>query len=84
MKLAIKTGTATCVVLSAFVLPALAQQGIKRTPLGTLEFPPGYQTIMGIAEIAPGVCAGRHTHPGIETSYILDGQGVSKVEGKPD
>ena len=75
---------AACIVLPAFLVPALAQQGIKRTPLGTMDFPPGYQTVMGFAEIAPGTCGGRHTHPGIETCYILEGQGVSKVDGRPD
>jgi quercetin dioxygenase-like cupin family protein len=49
-----------------------------------IDFPPGYQTVMGFAEIAPGTCAGRHTHPGIETSYILEGEEVLKVDGKPD
>jgi len=38
----------------------------------------------GLAEIAPSTCGGRHTHPGIETSYILEGEGVSKVDGRPD
>ena len=84
MKPAISFVAATCIVLSAFVASALAQQGIKRTPLGTMEFPAGYQTVMGLAEIAPGTCGGRHTHPGIETSYILEGEGVSKVDGRPD
>ena len=84
MKLPAKLLAATCVVLPAFLASALAQQGIKRTPLGTMDFPPGFQTVMGFAEIAPGVCGGRHTHPGIETSYILEGEGVSKIDGRPD
>ena len=65
---------------------ALAQQqgGIKRTPLQTVDFPPGYQTISVIAEIAAGSCAGRHTHPGTESTYVLEGEGVLKVDGKPD
>jgi quercetin dioxygenase-like cupin family protein len=84
MKRAIKFVTATCIALPALLSPALAQQGIKRTPLGTMDFPPGYQTVKGLAEIPKGVCAGRHTHPGIETSYILEGEGVSKIDGKPD
>ena len=75
---------ATCIVVPAFLMPALAQQGIKRTPLGTMDFPAGFQTVMGLAEIAPSTCGGRHTHPGIETSYILEGEGVSKVDGRPD
>ena len=84
MRLPTKLVAAVCTVLPAFLVSALAQPGIKRTPLGTMDFPPGFQTVMGFAEIAPGVCGGRHTHPGIETSYILEGQGVSKIDGRPD
>ena len=25
-----------------------------------------------------------HTHPGVEMSYLLEGQGVLKVQGQPD
>jgi quercetin dioxygenase-like cupin family protein len=79
-----KFATVTAIVLPAFLVPAVAQQGIKRTPLGTMDFPAGFQTVMGLAEIAPGTCGGRHTHPGIETSYILEGVGISKIDGRPD
>ena len=64
---------------TAFVFAgtAVAQQGgIKRTPLQKIEFPEGYNTVTGIAEVPAGGSAGRHTHPGIETGYVL--------EGKPD
>src|SRR6516165_10166457 len=61
---------------------ALAQ--VKRTPLQTVEFPPGFTTVTAIFEIAPGACAGRHTHPGLETSYLLEGEAVIKVAGQPD
>jgi hypothetical protein len=40
-------------------------------PLGTIDFPPGYQTVMRLAEFAPGTCSGRHTHPGIATDVPL-------------
>jgi quercetin dioxygenase-like cupin family protein len=64
---------------------ALAQQGgIKRTPLQKIEFPDGYNTITGLAEIPPGGTAGRHTHPGIETGYVLEGEADLIIEGKPD
>jgi hypothetical protein len=46
-------------------------QGIKRTPLQKAEFPDGYNTVSGIAEIPAGGSAGRHTHPGIEMGYLL-------------
>ena len=54
---------------------AFAQQsGIKRTPLQKIEFPEGYVTVTGLAEVQPGGSAGRHTHPGIETGYVLSGE----------
>jgi quercetin dioxygenase-like cupin family protein len=84
MKLTTKFVTATCIALSALLAPALAQEGIKSTPLGTIDFPPGYQTVMGVAQIAPGTCAGRHTHPGIESSYIVEGDILVKIDGGQD
>jgi quercetin dioxygenase-like cupin family protein len=59
-------------------------QGIKRTPLQKVEFPDGYNTVTGIAEIPPGGSAGRHTHPGIETGYVLEGEASIIIEGKPE
>ena len=64
---------------------AIAQQGgIKRTPLQKVEFPDGYNTVSGIAEIPAGGSAGRHTHPGVETGYLLEGEADLLVDGKPD
>ena len=65
---------------------ALAQQAgsIKRTPLQKAEFPDGYNTVSGIAEIPAGGSAGRHTHPGVEMGYLLEGEADLIVEGKPD
>jgi quercetin dioxygenase-like cupin family protein len=37
-----------------------------------------------LAEIAPGNCSGRHTHPSIETSYVIEGTMLVMVAGKPD
>ena len=65
-------------------MPVLAQQGVKRTSLRTIDFPPGYQTEMALVEFAPGTCVGRHTHPGTSTGYVLEGETVLKVDGKPD
>jgi quercetin dioxygenase-like cupin family protein len=72
------------VVAFACAGEAVAQQsGIKRTPLQKVEFPDGYYTITGIAEIPAGGAAGRHTHPGIETGYVLEGEGELLIDGKP-
>jgi quercetin dioxygenase-like cupin family protein len=69
----------------AFAGTALAQQGgIKRTPLQKVEFPDGYVTVTGIAEIPAGGSAGRHTHPGIESGYLLEGEAIMSIDGQPD
>lgn len=59
-------------------------QGIKRQMLQTADFPAGYTTVMGVATVAPGSCAGLHIHPGLEASYMLEGELTLKVDGKPD
>ncbi|MGX7743515.1 cupin domain-containing protein [Rhodopseudomonas parapalustris] len=64
---------------------AVAQQsGIKRTPLQKIEFPDGYVTVSGLAELPPGGNIGRHTHPGIETGYLLEREAVMSIDGEPD
>lgn len=70
--------------LVVMTLAAPAQEGIKRTPLQKTDFPDGYTTITGLAEIQPGVAAGRHVHPGIETGYVLEGETVLSVDGQPE
>src|SRR4051794_2206801 len=65
--------------------PAFTQaQGITRQPLQTADFPAGYTTVTAIATIAPGVCAGLHIHPGLEMAYVIEGELILKVAGKPD
>jgi quercetin dioxygenase-like cupin family protein len=58
-------------------------QGIKRTPLQKIDFPAGYTTVTAIAEIPAGGSAGRHTHPGVETGYVIEGEGELIIEGQP-
>ncbi len=72
------------VPLILITFAASAQEGIKRTPLQKVDFPDGYTTVTGLAEIQPGVAAGRHTHPGIETGYVLEGETVLSIDGEPD
>jgi quercetin dioxygenase-like cupin family protein len=64
---------------------AMAQQpSIKRTVLRSIDFPAGYTTVTAIVELGPGSCSGRHTHPGIESGFVINGDFVLKVAGKPD
>jgi quercetin dioxygenase-like cupin family protein len=61
-----------------------APGGIKRTPLQKIEFPKGYNIVTVVAEIPANTLAGRHTHPGVDTGYVLEGDATLLVEGKPD
>jgi quercetin dioxygenase-like cupin family protein len=72
------------VLLFTLIGSAAFAQGIKRTVLAKIEFPDHYTTVTAIAEVAPGMTAARHTHPGIETAYILEGEGDLHVEGQPE
>ena len=63
---------------------ALAQQAaIKRTPLQKAEFPDGFVSVSAIAEIPAGDAAGRHSHPGVELGYIVEGEADLILDGKP-
>jgi quercetin dioxygenase-like cupin family protein len=59
-------------------------QTIKRTLLQKFDVPgPNYETVLGLAEIMPNANIGRHTHPGIEGGYLIEGELVIMVEGQP-
>ena len=65
--------------------PAIAEPAppIKRIPLQKFDVPgTNYETVVAIAEIAPNVNVG-HTHPGPESSYVLEGEVTLLIEGKP-
>lgn len=64
---------------------ARAQQtGTKRTDLQRHDLSvPGREVIQVRVELAPGTTAPRHTHPGEEIIYVLEGTWEYTVEGKP-
>jgi quercetin dioxygenase-like cupin family protein len=61
------------------------QQSAKRTELLRTDLPgiEGKEGIVYIAELAPGAAAGKHSHPGSELFYVLEGSMILEVEGKP-
>jgi quercetin dioxygenase-like cupin family protein len=76
----------TLLVGSGFALPGTpAQQaGIKRTDLQRHDLGvPGREVIQVRVEFAPGAAFGRHTHPGEEIVYVIEGSLEYEVEGKP-
>jgi quercetin dioxygenase-like cupin family protein len=64
--------------------PVPATPGIKRTILRQTDGPmPGYVTLMVDVEIDAAAMVARHTHPGIESSYVTAGSGELLVDGQP-
>jgi quercetin dioxygenase-like cupin family protein len=56
----------------------------KRIPLQKYDVPgTQLESVIGIAEIAPNVLIGRHTHPGPESGYLLEGEFVLMIDGQP-
>ena len=57
--------------------------GIKRTIVKTQDVSGGHQAVIARVTIAPGASAGRHTHPGEEISYVIEGEGEILIDGQP-
>jgi quercetin dioxygenase-like cupin family protein len=78
---------AALILGSSIALPvAQAQQpqGITRTDLQRHDLSaPGREAVQVRVDLAPGVAFGKHTHPGEEIIYVLDGTLEYQLEGKP-
>src|SRR5712671_2931563 len=77
---------ATLIAGSVLALHAArAQQaGIKRTDLQRHDLSaPGREVIQVRVDFEPGAAFGRHTHPGEEIIYVLEGTLEYEIEGKP-
>jgi quercetin dioxygenase-like cupin family protein len=83
---------AICAVASEFVVGEAAAQGAPPAPtpgvtrkiLSQQDGPvSGYVTVLVEATIDQGVTVGRHTHPGIESAYVLEGGFELPIQGQP-
>jgi quercetin dioxygenase-like cupin family protein len=64
--------------------PPAGTSGVTRKILLQMDGPmPGYVTIITENEIEAGVTVARHTHPGIESGYVLEGEFDFPVQGQP-
>lgn len=58
--------------------------GLTREMVGKADVSvPGREAVVARVQVAPGAHAGRHTHPGDEISYVLEGETTLEVEGQP-
>ena len=72
-------------MLSLAAASASAQaSGLTRTLVGKADVSvPGREAVVARVEVAAGAKAGRHTHPGDEISYVMDGEVTLLVDGQP-
>jgi len=64
--------------------PPATTPGVDRKILSQLDGPaPGYVTVLVESTIEAGALVARHTHPGIESTYILEGGLDLPIEGQP-
>jgi quercetin dioxygenase-like cupin family protein len=78
---------AAAIVLAGALTPhtALAQwAGITRTDLMRDDLStPGREVIQALVKFAPGASAARHSHPGEELVYVVDGEFEYHLDGRP-
>jgi quercetin dioxygenase-like cupin family protein len=79
-------GCALCVVTGFVAAGAEAQSappGLKRTIITRTDGPmDGYETVNARVDLDAGALVARHTHPGIESSYVVDGALELSVDGQ--
>lgn len=75
-------GAAVWVCLAASAI-LIAQNGVQRTVVQRMDSAvPGREALSVRVEFAAGASTGRHTHPGDEIDYVLEGEGEWLVEGQ--
>jgi quercetin dioxygenase-like cupin family protein len=84
-----RRGFATCAVCAVAGFEATATEaqnassGLKRTVITRTDGPmDGYETVNVRVDIDAGAVVARHTHPGIESSYVVDGALELTVDGQ--
>jgi quercetin dioxygenase-like cupin family protein len=78
--LLVGSGLALHVAQAQNVVPT----GIKRTDLQRHDLSvPGREAIQVRVDFDPGAAFGKHTHPGEEIIYVVEGALEYQVEGKP-
>ena len=87
----VRAAGAPCLAVAVLVAGLMAATGtqaqgtgIKRTPVLKADVSaPNAEAVVMRVELEPGVKAGRHTHPGDEISYVLEGEGDLLIDGEP-
>lgn len=83
MKSTLRILAGAALALAAGAILAQAS-GLSRQLVGKADVSvPGREAVVARVEVPPGAKAGRHTHPGDEISYIIEGEAMLLVDGQP-
>jgi quercetin dioxygenase-like cupin family protein len=75
---------ALAVLFAGHGLAQAQQPGVKRTDLQQHDLSvPGREVVQVRVDIAPGVLAPNHSHPGEEIVYVIEGLLEYQLEGRP-
>lgn len=80
------TAVAVLIVASGLALHVAQAQfpGLKRTDLMRHDLSaPGREVVQVRVDFAPGLAAARHSHPGEEIVYVIEGTFEYQLEGEP-
>ena len=59
-----------------------ADAAVQRKLYDRVDVPAGHETVIGSAELPPGVSLGYHTHAGVELGYVAEGEIEFMIKGK--
>jgi quercetin dioxygenase-like cupin family protein len=84
MKKTMAFGALALALLASATLLVAQTPALQRTLVGRADVSvPGREAVVARVEVAPGGKAGRHTHPGDEISYVLEGEATLLIDGQP-
>lgn len=73
-----------CATTALAQTEGMNQTTIKRTVIQRSDISvPNREAIVAQVELPPGATAGRHTHPGDEIGYFIEGEGELLIDGEP-
>jgi quercetin dioxygenase-like cupin family protein len=93
MEMLKRRGFVSCAICTAVGLVASSVNeadaqgapGLTRNVLQKTEYPGDkHVSILVMVEIEPNFFVARHTHPGVESSYLMSGGGTLAVKGQTD
>jgi quercetin dioxygenase-like cupin family protein len=73
----------TLVVIGVAAVVTAQQAGFSRKVLQQHDLSvPGREVVTAVVDFQPGATVGRHTHPGEEAGYLMEGSLLFEQEGK--